>query len=430
MSTTAHTDAPEQERGRSRARVIGDGIEWTARWSLRWVCIALGLFLLALLVQWTWTIVLPVTLALIVTTVLAPLAGLMERWLRFPPGLAAAGSLILSIGVVALVVYLLTPSVSGQAGQIIDDTVGGLQRLQEWVKDTDLVSTPQLNAALEGVQDKLKESSGDIASGVLVGVGAVTSAIVNLVVTLILTFLFLKDGRKFIPWVRGLAGAKVGGHLAEVLTRSWSTLSGFIRTQALVSLIDAVFIGIGLLLVGVPLAIPLAVLTFFGGFIPIVGAFVAGAIAVLVALVSVSWQGALIVLGIIIAVQQLEGNVLSPWLQSKSMNLHAAVVLLAVALGGTQFGIVGAFLAVPVTAVAAVVLRYLNEQAAAAEGTPGRLRRVVVETETGRPLVVDDVDDEQDPAVPTGDAEVDHPAAGDERADGGPGSDADGDTAR
>src|SRR3546814_8314103 len=95
-------------------------------------------------------------------------------------------------------------------------------------------------------------------------------------------------------------------------------ICGFIRTQALVSFIDAIFIGIGLVLVGVPLAIPLAVLTFFGGFIPIVGAFVVGAVAVLVALVSVGWNDALIVMLVILAVQQLEGNVLSPWLQSKS----------------------------------------------------------------------------------------------------------------
>ena len=142
----------------------------------------------------------------------------------------------------------------------------------------------------------------------------------------------------------------------------WSTLSGFIRTQALVSGIDAVFIGAGLLIVGVPLAIPLAVLTFFGGFVPIVGAFVVGAVAVLVALVSNGLTGALIILGVIIVVQQLEGNVLSPWLQSQSMNLHAAVVLLSVTLGSTLFGIVGAFLAVPTAAVAAVVLRYLEEQ--------------------------------------------------------------------
>lgn len=389
-------------KGRSRAEVIGDGVEWVSRWSIRWVCIALGAVLLGLVVKLTWTIVLPVALALVVTTVLAPLAAALERWLRFPAALSAAVALLGSIGAVVVVGFLLAPSVSGQTGDIVSDTVAGLQHLQDWVQESNFVSKAQVDAALQGLQDKIAASSGDIASGVLVGVSAVTSAVVTLVVTLILTFLFLKDGRKFLPWVHGLAGERVGTHLVEVLSRAWATLGGFIRTQALVSFIDAVFIGIGLIVVGVPLAVPLAVLTFFGGFIPIVGAFVVGAIAVLVALVSVGWEGALIVLAVIVAVQQLEGNVLSPWLQSKSMNLHAAVVLLSVALGSTLFGIIGAFLAVPVVAVAAVVLRYLNEQVTAAEGTPAPFDPVLVETAPGTALEVEeqlaDPDDDQERA--------------------------------
>ena len=142
----------------------------------------------------------------------------------------------------------------------------------------------------------------------------------------------------------------------------WATLGGFIRTQAIVSLIDAFFIGLGLVILGVPLALVLATLTFLGGFIPIVGAFVAGALAVLVALVANGPTTALIVLVIIIAVQQLEGNVLQPILQSRSMNLHPAIVLLAVTGGGSVFGIIGAFLAVPAAAVAAVLIRYVSEQ--------------------------------------------------------------------
>lgn len=118
-----------------------------------------------------------------------------------------------------------------------------------------------------------------------------------------LTSLFLKDGRGFLPWLRRLSGAGVGEHVIEVATRSWDTLSSFIRTQALVSFIDAVFIGAGLLLVGVPLAIPLALLTFFGGFVPIVGAVVVGAVSVLVSLVSNGPTGALIILAVVLAVQ-------------------------------------------------------------------------------------------------------------------------------
>ncbi len=344
----------------SREHVIGEGIAWTARWSLRWVAIALGAVLLGLVVKETWGIMLPVVLALIIATVLAPLSSFLRERFRFPAGLAAATTLLGTIAVVIGVGFAIAPSVAGQSDQIVSDTASGLQRLQDWVKNSDFISAGQVDSVLQGLQDKVTGSAGSIATSVLTGVSAVGNAGITLVISLILTFLFLKDGRRFVPWVRTLAGPQVGPHLAEVSTRAWSTLGGFIRTQALVSAIDAVFIGAGLLIVGVPLAIPLAVLTFFGGFVPIVGAFVVGAVAVLVALVSNGVTGALIILGVIFLVQQLEGNVLSPWLQSQSMNLQPAVVLLSVTLGSTLFGITGAFLAVPTVAVVAVVLRYLD----------------------------------------------------------------------
>ncbi len=360
-SDTAGSPSPAGPHDlRSRDHVIGDGIAWMARWSLRWVAIALGAVLVGLVIRETWGIVLPVVLALIITTVLAPLAAVFRNRLHLPSGLAAAAALVGTILLVIGVGFAIAPSVAGQSDDIVSDTAAGLQRLQDFVQSSDFVSASQVDAALQGLQDKVSGSAGSIASGVLVGVSAVGNAGITLVISLILTFLFLKDGRRFVPWVRALAGPEVGPHLAEVSTRAWSTLGGFIRTQALVSMIDAVFIGAALLIVGVPLAVPLAVLTFFGGFVPIVGAFVVGAVAVLVALVSNGPSGALIILAVIVLVQQLEGNVLSPWLQSQSMNLHAAVVLLSVALGSTLFGITGAFLAVPTVAVAAVVLRYLD----------------------------------------------------------------------
>jgi predicted PurR-regulated permease PerM len=360
------------ETNRTREHVIGDGIAWTARWSVRWVAIALGAVLVGLVVRETWAVVLPVTLALIITTVLAPVSELLRQRLRFPAGVAAAAALVGSLLLVVGVGFAIAPSVAGQSDQIASDTAAGVQRLQDWIQDSNLVSQRQVDSALEGLQGKIEGSVGSIASGVLVGVTAVGNATITLVLSLVLTFLFLKDGRRFIPWVRNLAGPQVGSHLAEVMTRAWRTLGGFIRTQAVVSFIDAVFIGAALLIVGVPLAVPLAVLTFFGGFVPIVGAFVVGAVAVLVALVSNGVTGALIILAVIVVVQQLEGNVLAPWLQSQSMQLHAAVVLLSVTLGSTLFGITGAFLAVPAAALIAVVLRYMDEVIAArAEPAPG-----------------------------------------------------------
>ena len=193
-----------------------------------------------------------------------------------------------------------------------------------------------------------------------------------------LCFFFIEDGPRFLPWLTGVVGERAGRHLDTVLGRAWITLGSFIQGQAAVGLIDAVLIGIGLLVLGVPLALPLAVLTFFGGFVPIIGAFVVGALAVLVALVTKGITTALIVLAIIFAVQQIEGNVLQPILQGKSLGLHPALVLVAVAAGSGLYGIAGAFLSVPVAAVAAVVLRYLGE---VIDGRPGEHAEAATDAE-------------------------------------------------
>ncbi|SDR90529.1 Predicted PurR-regulated permease PerM [Nocardioides scoriae] len=401
--------APASPGVPSRERVIGHGVAWTAQWSLRLVLIVAGAIVLGYVVKFSWFILFPVLLALILTTVLAPVAKLLREKAHLPNGLAAAATILGGLAVVVGAGFAIAPSVAGQSGDIVKSANQGIQQLQDWVQNTDFISKAQIDAGLQGLQEKVTGSASSIASGVLTGVSAVTNGLVTLVITLILSFLFLKDGRRFLPWVRRLAGPRAGRHLEEVGTRSWRTLGGFIRTQALVSLIDAVFIGTGLLLVGVPLAIPLAVLTFFAGFIPIVGAFVAGFIAVLVALVSNGPTGALIVLAVIVAVQQLEGNVLSPWLQSKSMKLHAAVVLLSVTLGSTLFGITGAFLAVPVVAVLAVVLRYLDE-VVEDKSTPG-----------SAPPYVDGVVAERNRAKAAASrAEADEPTEQDDAPDGPP----------
>lgn len=363
----ARQRAQQAHRQRTQARedTIGRGTAWLARWSLRLVAIVLGLIVFGLLIRYTWSIVLPVSLAMIFTTVLQPPAYFLERRLKLPPALAAATVLLGSFFAIGLLIYVMAPSVADQSTELADDAVEGINRLSEWLAASDLgVSANQLDEMLTSAEDKIKDSAGTIASGVLVGVNMATNIVINIVLALVLTFLFVKDGRRFLPWVKDSAGPTAGPHLYEVGNRIWSTLGGFIRTQALVSGIDAVFIYIGLIAVGVPLAFPLAVITFFAGFIPIVGAVSAGALAVLIALVSVGPIKALIVLAVILAVQQLEGNVLSPLLQSRSMNLHAAVVLLSVTLGSSLFGIIGAFLAVPVAAIVAVILRYLNEQVA------------------------------------------------------------------
>ncbi|MEU2030833.1 AI-2E family transporter [Nocardia amamiensis] len=351
---------------RDRGDVIGAGILWLAKWAVCIVAIAAGAWVLGFLIARLWVVILPVALAVVVATVLWP----PVRWLTahgLRPALAATIGVLGFIGLLAGVIGLIVPSVVNQAPELADKASEGVNQVREWLQGPPLrLRDEELDSAVDAIVSRLQSSSEQIATGVFSGVSTATSVLVTLFLVLVLTFFFVKDGPRFLPWLHSVSGSRSGRHLEEVLGRIWVVLGGFIRTQALVSLIDAVFIGAGLVILGVPLALVLAVITFLGGFVPMVGAFVAGALAVLVALVGNGFVTALIVLGIVIAVQQLEGNVLQPVLQSRTMQLHAVVVLLAITAGGSLYGIVGAFLAVPVVAMAAVVLRYVGEQIDAA----------------------------------------------------------------
>ncbi|RVW03132.1 AI-2E family transporter [Rhodococcus xishaensis] len=347
---------------RDRGEVIGAGGMWLAKWSLCIAAIAVGAIVVGWVLQKLWVIALPVLLAIVVSTVLWPPARALTKR-GVPPAGAASITMLGFFALLGGVVALIVPSVVAQAPELANRATEGIQQVQDWFKGPPInLQDEQIDTAISAITTKVQESGTAIASGVFSGVTSAGSMLITLGLVVVLCFFFIKDGPRFIPWLHSVGGGRAGRHLEEVLVRMWDTLGGFIRTQALVSLIDAVFIGAGLLILGVPLAPVLAIFTFIGGFIPIVGAFVAGALAVLVALVANGLTTALIVLAIIIAVQQIEGNVLQPVLQSKSMKLHAVVVLLSVTAGGALFGIVGAFLAVPVAAVAAVVVRYLGEQ--------------------------------------------------------------------
>ncbi|MGQ0577249.1 MAG: AI-2E family transporter [Pseudonocardia sp.] len=360
------TDAPSPAapaRAPGRGETIAGGLTAASRWSLRFALVVVGLYLLWYVIGLLWVVVLPVLLAVLLATVAwPPVAWLRRR--NVPPALAAGIVVLLGLTALGGLVVLLARSITGGIPEIAASAVDGVARIQRWLAGPplNLGAGGQLDELLTQATTRLQQSISTIAASVATGVGAVASGVVTGLLAIVLVFLFVKDGPRFLPWLRGVVGPRAGRHLTEVLGRIWAAVSGFVYTQAIVALIDAVLIGVGLVVLGVPLALPLAVLTFLGGFVPIVGALIAGALAVLVALVSNGFTTALIVLALIIVVQQVEGNVLQPILQARSLKLHAAVVLLAVTGGGSLYGIGGAFLAVPVVAAAAVLLRYLGEQ--------------------------------------------------------------------
>ncbi len=358
-----------------RTDLIGAGLMWLSQWSLRLILIGVAAWLLVRILGELWVIILPLFLALLLTSVLQPAVSLLRH--RGLPSSAAAGLVVVTTVLAIVGIFAaIAPSVTEQVTEVADRVSGGLQEIQNWVAGPPLNFTDaQFSDAINQAQERLSGSASTIAASGLTVLSAVSSALVTTVLILVLTFFMLKDGDKFTPWLDAVVGRSAGRHLTLVLRRSYGALGSFIRTQLLVSFIDAVFIGAGLLILQVPLALPLTVLTFFGGLVPIVGALFAGAVAVLVALVTNGPTTALIVLGLIVLVQQLEGNVLSPMLQGRSLSMHPGVVILAVTAGSTLFGIVGAFLAVPTVAVVAQALRYLDEladaTAAAAKATAG-----------------------------------------------------------
>ncbi|QGZ51972.1 AI-2E family transporter [Streptomyces sp. QHH-9511] len=322
-----------------------------------------------------WSVVWPLIVALFLTTLTWPLTRFLRRR-GWAPALAAAVVTVLFLLVVAGIVALIAVPVSSQSGELADGVVEGIQKLREWAAGPPLnIGDDQISGAFDAAVARVQDSVGSMVTTIASGVSTVFNGLVTAVLALFLMFFFLKDGPRFLPWLTRQLPGRLATDVPVVAARGWDTLGAFVRSQAFVGFLDAVFIGLGLWILDVPLVLPLAVLTFVSAFVPIVGALFAGLVAVLIALVSNGLTDALIVLAIIVVVQQLEGNVFQPMIQSRGLGLHAAVVLLAVTLGGNLAGIVGSLLAVPAAALIAVVWNYLREQ----------LNGPAQEPETGEP---------------------------------------------
>lgn len=310
-------------------------------------------------------IVLPIMVALTIAPALSPIAAwLRSRRLERP---AAAVALLTGLAVVAGLIAIVTTSVLAQYDELADSVSRAVdditQRLEDEPFDLSLDRTEDLQSSLA---DSWREASGYAASGVQAGVGLIT----GLVLAVAVLYFVLRDGAAFWDWVLRRFAPETRPAIDQAGQQAWAVLSGFVRGTALIAAIDAALIGVGLWLLGVPLAFALAVVVFMGAFVPFVGAFVSGLVAVLVAFADEGWKIGLAALAVVVAVQFIEGNFLQPIIQSRTVDLHPAVILLAVAAGASLFGIPGAYLAVPVTAVVFAVVASLRSQATASATGP------------------------------------------------------------
>ncbi|KWV31146.1 MULTISPECIES: AI-2E family transporter [Micromonospora] len=344
-------------------------LPWLVRtavvWSACLVVVVVGLYLLGKVAVLLAPLAIAVAVTLFLTALLDPvLLGL--RRLRVPAAPAALLTVLLLLGVlvgVGVLVWNLTAAQFGELSQQLDE---GLQRSRDVVTGTLPVSDAQLDKLVGQVRDGLGGGTPDPVGGARTAAEVFGSALLALV----LLFFLLKDGRSMWHWVlRRLTGPN-RTVTAEAGRVGWRTLGSYSRGTMIIAAIDAIGIGLALVLLGVPLALPLALITFLGGFVPIIGATVAGAVAVLVALAANGPTTALLVLAAVIAVQQVEGNLLEPLIMKRQVQLHPAVILVVVTAGTLIAGVAGAFVSVPIAAVAYRVVDTVQRHRERAASTP------------------------------------------------------------
>lgn len=310
-------------------------------------------------------LVYPLLLALFPAALLSPVsAWLVRRGL--PAGLAALLTIMAFLVLMAGGTSLLAPQIAAEAPGLVDEVQEGIGQLEALIEGGILGWQPAVEdptELLEMAQEQglrfLQQEGVAIATGVAEGV-------VGLLFGLVALFFYLKDGGRIAAWLRSLAPDSAAREVHRIGVAAWTTIGQYFRGQLLIALVDAVFIGLGLWILGVPLVLPLTVLVFFGGLFPIVGAFVSGAVAVLVALAAEGFGIALATLAVVLVVQQIESNVLAPVVLGRATALHPLAVIVVLTAGGVLLGVVGAFIAVPIAASVAKAVGIVRERQAPA----------------------------------------------------------------
>ncbi|MCT4355534.1 AI-2E family transporter [Streptomyces sp. Je 1-79] len=305
-------------------------------------------------------VVLAFVAALLVTALLQP----SVRWLRhagLPRGLATAVTAVSGFVIMGLVGWFVVWQVMDNIDNLSDRVRDGIEELKQWLLDSPFhVTEKQINDIAQNLSDTVGANTEQITSAGLQGVTVVVEALTGILLAMFSTLFLLYDGKKVWQWTLKLVPAQARPGVAGAGPRAWRTLTAYVRGTVIVALIDAVFIGLGLYFLDVPMAVPLAVFIFLFAFIPLVGAVISGALAVVVALVTNGVFTALMVLLVVLAVQQIEGHVLQPFILGRAVRVHPLAVVLAVAAGGLTAGIGGAVVAVPLVAVTNTVVGYLR----------------------------------------------------------------------
>jgi putative heme transporter len=327
----------------------------------------------------------PVVLAIAVAGLLSALLSPIVEWLhhrRLPRWLATLVAVLAGVALVVGALMLVGFAIADEAAALADRVGTGVREIRDWLVDGPLNVSP---AQLDAIGKEAGERARELGPTSLRGATAILEVLASAVLAVVLLFFMLMDGPAAWRWALGGLAEVERDRTDRAARAGWRTLTGYVRGIVIVAAIDAIGIGLALYLIGVPLALPLAALTFFFSFVPILGATLAGAICVLVALAANGPGDALLVLVAVIAVQQAEGNLLEPLVMGRALRLHPAVILIAVSVGTLVAGIAGALLSVPLVAVAYRVFRALRANSNPTPFNPPLGRRMPPDAEA-RPV--------------------------------------------
>lgn len=343
----------------SDAKSVHPGVRIAAEWSWRLIVIFAGLAVLGYVVLRLETVLIPVGLALLASALLIPFVDRMQTW-GVPRSAAVVVVLLGALGIVAGIMTFVVEQFIDGLPELTDQFAASVTQIQNWLTSGPLhFSEDQIRQAGDSVVKSVQSNREELTSGALTTAAVVTEIFTGALLTFFTLIFFLYGGDQIWEFVTRIVPRDSRRRIRIAGAAGFGSLIGYVRATVAVAAADAIGIGAGLAILGVPLALPLASLVFIGAFIPIVGAFLTGFLAVLVALVTKGFLTALIVLGIIIGVMQLEAHVMQPLLLGRAVRLHPLAVVLAITAGIVLAGIVGGLLAVPIVAVLNTAIRSL-----------------------------------------------------------------------
>lgn len=336
------------------------GMRVAAEAGWRLLVLAGTLWVLMKVISAVQLVVLAFVAALLITAMLQPTVSRLKR-LGLPRGLATAVTAILGFVIMGLVGWFVVWQVMDNVDELSRQVQDGIEDLRKWLLNSPFhVTEDQINDIAKSLRDAVGANTEELTSAGLEGVTVIVEAMTGILLAMFSTLFLLYDGKRIWQWTLKLVPAEARPGIAGAGPRAWRTLTAYVRGTVIVALIDAIFIGLGIYFLGVPMAVPLAVFIFLFAFIPLVGAVVSGALAVVVALVTQGVFTAVMALVVVLAVQQIEGHILQPFILGRAVRVHPLAVVLSVAAGGLVAGIGGAVVAVPLVAVTNTVVGYLR----------------------------------------------------------------------